>query len=407
MSTFLLFDGFHLGLSSEWASTAIGIAITYAVFIMSVSDLILPNFIPEALRSLYNRRLMTRHWVFTVQIFLIVILLLIMNPKICGLEGYGEVNEGLANWIFILTVIILLLGHLQLISKFKASQFIWENLTTNITKSLIAHFKRTKEIKKVDLEDLGLLAIELPHGSIKNKFLDDIGQLIEDLMKIKDSKSEEINKAIGEVVEKTLDHSVTNGIQKTSVENMKKALETLSFAFNQGQRRIGNGADISYFKTIISNSIKEIGVSAVVRKDLHTVMNAIEKLSQIDGSSRDVYTLGDSALQQGYLQASVVASRKLGDRVRKLVALQQANLFEDKLVYAWLGLIARIHQKGGYAQRYAVTQIEVVIEQDHVARQDIGLTLKNAQSYFYRRLADFSTADAILELQKKRYSDLG
>jgi hypothetical protein len=134
-------------------------------------------------------------------------------------------------------------------------------------------------------------------------------------------------------------------------------------------------------------------------------MNAIEKMSQIDGASRDLYTLGDSALQQGYMKAAVVASRKLGDRVRKVIASREPGWVEDKRVCAWLGLVARIFQKGGHARRFAETQVEVVLEQPHVKSDEIGPTLKNATNHFYR-LADFATADAIMELQKERYSDL-
>jgi hypothetical protein len=345
--------------------------------------------------------------VFTTQIVLVLILLWMVNPKVCGLDGCAAPSEISAYWIFLLTFIILTIGHIHLIWKFNSSQYIGRELSKTIAKSALDHFKKEKEIKKEDLEDLGLLAVELPHGSIKNTFLDALGQLIEDILDVKDSKTEEINKAIGDIVEKTVDPSVTNSFEKSNAENMKKALEVLSFAFNQGQRRIGNGDDKSYFKTIISNSIKEIGVCAVARKDLPSVMNAIEKLSQIEGASRDVYTLGDLALQQGYMKASVVASRKLGDRVRKVIAGREPDWVDDKLVCAWLGLVARIYQKEGHAKQYAETQIEVVLEQPHVKKEEIELTLKNAQNYFYRRLADFSTADAILELQKKRYPDLG
>ncbi|MFN0173602.1 MAG: hypothetical protein ACKVU0_03050 [Saprospiraceae bacterium] len=407
MTGIILFDWFHLGLSGEWVSAAIGIAITYAVFIMGVPALIFQTFIPEALRNMYNKRLMRRsHQIFTIQILLILILLWIVNPKVGGLEGYGPANDALAYVIYGMTFLILLIGHAHLIWKFRTSQHIGKQLSKKIADSVLSHFKEKKEIKNEDLEDLALLAVELPNGSIKNAFLDCIGQLIEDILSVADSKPEAINKAIGDIVEKTVDPSVTSSLEKTNAENMKKALEVLSFAFNQGQRRIGNGEDKSYFKTIISSSIKEIGVCAVIRKDLATVMNAIEKLSQIDGVSRDVYTLGDSALQEGYMQASVVASRKLGDRVRKVIAAREPDWVEDKRVCAWLGLVARIYQKSGHAHRYAETQIEVVLEQPHVQQDDIQLTFKNAQNYFYRRLADFSTADAILELQQKRYPAL-
>ncbi len=406
MTRLLLFDWFSLGLSDEWTSTAIGIAITYSVFIMGVPALIFQTFIPEALRNVYNKRMMGRsHIVFTTQILLVILLLWIVNPKVCGLDCPVH-SDVIPYWVFWLTCLILLIGHVHLIWKFNTSQYIGKQLSKSIAKSAIAHFKKEKAIKKEDLEDLGLLAVELPHGSIKNMFLDEICQLIEDILGVSDSKPEEKNKAIGEIVEKTVDPSVTSSVEKTNAENMKKALEVLSFAFNQGQRRIGTSDDKSYFKTIISNSIKEIGVCAVMRKDLPTVMNAIEKLSQIDGASRDVYTLGDSALQQGYMKASVVASRKLGDRVRKVIAAREPEWEEDKRVCAWIGLVARIYQKGGHAQRYAETQLEVVLEQAHVKPTEIVLTLRNAQNYFYRRLADFSTADAILELLEGRYRDL-
>ena len=104
------------------------------------------------------------------------------------------------------------------------------------------------------------------------------------------------------------------------------------------------------------------------------------------------------------MKAAVVASRKLGDRVRKVISAREPDWVEDKRVCAWLGLVARIYQKGGHAQRFAETQIEVVLEQPHVKPDETGPTLKNAINHFYR-LADFATADAILMLQQKRYPD--
>lgn len=406
MTSLYLFDWWELKLDKEWNSAAIGIGVTYAVFIMGMPALIFQTLIPEALRNLYYKRLMrTSKIFFKVQIILVLLLLWLINPKFCNVDNANP-DHRIAYCVFGLTCLILLIGHIELIRKFNASQHIWKNLSKKIAESTLTNFKKNKEIEKEDLEALGLLAVELPHGSIKDTFLDCMGQLIEDILKVPYSKSEEINTAIGEIVEKTVDPSVTNGPEKTNAENMKKALEVLSLAFNQGQRRIGSSDDKTYFKTIISNSIKEIGVSAVARKDLHTVMNAIEKLSKIDGASRDVYTLGDAALQQGYMKAAVVAYRKLGDRVRRIIEARFPEWVEDKRVYAWFGLVARIYQKGGYAEQYAKTQIEVILEQPHTQHDEIGQALKNAQNYFYRRLADFSTADAILELQQKRYPSL-
>lgn len=46
-------DGF---LGNEWMASAVGIAITYVVFVMGIPSLIFQTFIPEAFRNIYNER---------------------------------------------------------------------------------------------------------------------------------------------------------------------------------------------------------------------------------------------------------------------------------------------------------------------------------------------------------------
>lgn len=397
---------FNLTLSAEWLSAAIGVSITYAVFVMGVPALIFQTFIPEALRNIYKERLM-KGWdlIFGFQMALVLCVLIISDPGICNVNAKENTSETFWAWIIlILVVLVLVIGHWQLVKNFKASQYIGERLSKKIVDKALATFRQNQEIRKKEIDDLSLLARELSPGAVKNAFLEQCERLVETMPK-HGPAIQSADKMIAEVLEKAVCPSITSDGIKANAENMRKALEILTMVYSQAKIREGAVADTNYLNTIVGNCIKEIGVKAVSAKDLPIVMLAIGKLSSIEGTSRDMFYLGDAALQQGYTEAAVIMVRKLGDRVRNHIGDQGYILgFKDKRTFAWVGLVSRLYQKEGHAQKYAERQIENVIEQRGIKAAEIRLLFTNAPLYFYQR-ADFTTADAILELQQKRYPD--
>jgi len=422
MSCLPLF-AFHLSLSGEWLSTAIGIAVTYAVFVMGVPALISQTFIPEALRNIYKERLMQGwHRFFLVQMALIIVMLCLSNPMVCGIESEPTATNGtnikpnvavsapkfppepemMAMLTILIVVIVLGLGHYHLVKNFNASQYIGERLSKKIVDKALSSFRQNQEILKKEIDDLSLLARELSPGAVKNAFLEQCERLVETMPKLGHS-IQSADKMIAEVLEKAVCPCITSDGIKANADNMRKALEILTMVYSQAKIREGSISETNYLNTIVGNCIKEIGVKAVSAKDLPVVMLAIGKLSSIEGTSRDMFYLGDAALQQGYTEAAVIMIRKLGDRVRNHISVQGHILgFKDKRTYAWVGLVSRLYQKEGHAQKYAERQIENVIEQRGINIEETRLLFKNAPLYFYQR-ADFTTADAILALQQKRY----
>lgn len=399
MALILLFDT-NDWLDPEWLATAAGIAITFVVFIMGVPSLIFQTFIAGGLRDVYNERLGSG-WarLFVVQVVLIVVIFLLSNV------GFDRsVSEEHSWWFFPLCVlvtliIVLILGLYSLIKNFRSSRNIEQQLSEKIADDAIQYFQKHQTVPQKDLEDLGILARELRGGRIKNIFLEQCEKLVEYLLNIPQEHRD--TKLIGKILNDAVSLSVTYDGAQFNNENMRKALDILSFTYNHILHHTSGDSSGSYLNTTIGNCMKEIGIKAMHKDDLLAVMDAVEKLSAMEATSKEMFVLGNDALLQGHLQPAVAVIKKLGGKVRDNIAPGKQHLHEDKRAfYFWLGLVAKIHQIGGSAMDFAQRRLQTTITafDDNDTRVELRVLFKETQQHFYQ-VADFDTVDAVRELE--------
>lgn len=400
MAITLLFNPLDF-LDAEWLASAVGIAITFVVFIMGVPALIFQTFIAGALRDVYNERLGNR-WsrLFRFQIGLILLLFVLSNIGIYKTD-FCRSHPSLALLISLLIIgalaAILISGFQSLIQNFQSSRNIEQQLSRKIADDAIRYFEKNKTVPKKDLEDLGILARELQGGRIKNIFLEQCERLVEYLLNIPQEHRD--TKLIGDILEESVCLSVTYDGAHFNDENMRKALDILSFTYSHTQHHTVGDTSSSYLNTTIGNCMKEIGIKAMLKDDLPAVMDAVEKLSAIEATSKEMFILGNEALLEGHVQPAVAVIRKLGGKVRDAIAPAKRVDYEDKRTfYFWLGLVAKIHQLGGSARNFAQRRLQNVVAQFDNARDEIQALFKETQQHFYQ-VADFDTADAVRNLE--------
>jgi len=135
------------------------------------------------------------------------------------------------------------------------------------------------------------------------------------------------------------------------------------------------------------------------------VMNAVEKLSAIEATSKEMFILGNEALIHGHVQPAVAVIRKLGGKVRDVIGPGKTLEYEDKRTfYFWLGLVAKIHQRGGSAQNFAQRRLQNVVAQFDQARDEILVLFRETQQHFYQ-VAEFDTADAVRNLEVALFAE--
>lgn len=406
MALILLFNPLDF-LDAEWLASAVGIAITFVVFIMGVPALIFQTFIAGALRDVYNERL-ANSWsrLFKFQIGLILLIFLFSNTGIYKTEYC--LDHPFVAWLISLLITgalsaILLSGFFSLTRIFQSSRNIEQQLSQKIADDAIRYFEQHNTVPKKDLEDLGILARELQGGRIKNIFLEQCERLVEYLLNIPQEHRD--IKLIGEILDEAVCLSVTYDGAHFNDENMRKALDILSFTYSHTQHHTTGDTSSSYLNTTIGNCMKEIGIKAMLKNDLPAVMDAVEKLSAIEATSKEMFILGNEALLQGHVQPAVAVIRKLGGKVRDAILPGKRVDYEDKRsFYFWLGLVAKIHQLGGSAQNFAQRRLQNVVAQFDNASEEIQAFFKETQQHFYQ-MADFDTADAVRELEDVLFSN--
>ncbi len=385
-------------LSAEWLSTAAGIAITFVVFIMGVPALIFQTFIAGGLRDVYNERL-GGEWsrLFKIQLGLILIIFLMSNVE------FDKYISPKALWIFfplcvtVILIAVLFLGLRSLIRNFQSSRNIEQQLSEKIADDAILYFEKNKAIHKKDLEDLGILARELRSGRVKNIFLEQCERLVEYLLNVPQEHRD--TKLIGDILSDAVCLSVTYDGAQFNNENMRKALDILSFTYSHIQHHSVGDTSSSYLNTTIGNCMREIGIEAMHKYDQPAVMNAVEKLSAIEATSKEMFILGNEALIHGHVQPAVAVIRKLGGKVRDAIGPGKTLEYEDKRTfYFWLGLVSKIHQRGGSAQNFAQRRLQNVVAQFDQARDEILVLFRETQQHFYQ-VAEFDTADAVRNLE--------
>lgn len=398
MTMVLLFDNPDRLLSDEWLASAVGIAITYFVFIMGVPALIFQTFIADSLRNLYNERLGRLQPRFILfQIFLILFLFIQSNGAIFDLESVWVPVWFISGLILLAICIILFGGYYYLIRNFNSTRNIEQQLSEKIVNDAIRHFEEQKKLNKKDLEDLGLLARELPAGRIKNIYLEQCERLVEFLLNV--PAKDRDTKLIGEILEDAVCLSVTYDGAQVNNENMRKVLDILILTYSYIHRN-GKQDDSNYLNTTIGNCMKEIGIKAMLKNDLPSVMDAVEKLSAIESTSREMFVLGNEALTQGHVQTAVAVVRKLGGKVRNIMNPGEMISYDEKRTYFfWLGLVAKIYQLRGSARNFAERQLQNVIAASGDRQTEIHTLVRETRTHFYH-LADFATIDAVKELEE-------
>lgn len=269
--------------------------------------------------------------------------------------------------------------------------------TEEITNGMASHYDINKEVIKEDIEAIGHLAKELPHGTTKHEFLEQCEALLEHLL---DAKGKKDYEAVGEILEKVVYPSINAEDVDVTEGNVCKALDIMSLAYNK--MHLNPKESNSYLALKIGGYIREIGAKSIQRGDLFSFKYAVDKLSNIEGASKEMYALGDAALKGGHMPEAVSMVRTLGSRVRQKSSMAGLPLYKDKVAYAWLGLVVRIGKQGFSAANFADIQITSLLSPIETQPEFLKSFFTDAKNHFYR-LADFSTADAILELQQKRY----
>ncbi len=399
MTSLLLFQ--NPWLSEQWQATAVGIAITYLVFIMGIPALIFQTFIPDSLRSVYNEKFEKTWWQFGLQIILILLLFTLSVPALSNKASeYCHSYSWIVAFFIVVPIIILTWGIIYLKRRFESIRNIEQKLSIRIMDEAIADFSKNKTIDRKIIENMIVLAKELPAGTKRNFFLQECERLLERLLeaptKIRDTK------LIGEILKDVVCLSVTYDRDKFNHENMEKVMDILNLVYHQaylngGKEEIGS----TYLKTTIANCIKEIAVNAMLKDDLPAVMDAIEKLALIESTHNELYVLGSEALRQDHIQTAVTAAQKLKGKVISSIDKRGIQNSNDKRLFAvWLGLMAKIHQLGGSAQEFAYRQIQLVIE--HVSAGQTGevrALFADSRKHFYQQ-AEFSTIDAVKSLEQ-------
>ena len=145
--------------------------------------------------------------------------------------------------------------------------------------------------------------------------------------------------------------------------------------------------------------MKEIGVKAMMNKDMPAVMDAVEKLSAIESTSREMFVLGDEAITHSHIPTAVMVIRKLGGKVPSFDTTKKLDPDDQRNLFFWLGLVSKLSLQKGAAGEFAQRQILNVFKQLRENKAETKILLKSAQDHFYV-LADFSTIDALNALEE-------
>lgn len=395
----LLFDIDPLWLSEEWLASAVSMGITYVVFIMGVPALVFQTFIPDALRSIYNKRFPIRWWPFIVQMSIIFAIFWVSIPHYREWIDKSSANKTVAHLILLGVAIILSLGWWYLLSKFKSSRNIEQSLSQKIARDAIKHYNNHGKLDEACLDDLRTMAKALPAGNAKNDFLAECENILEYLLtRLPIDKD---TKVIGELLEESVCLSITYDGTQFNHENILKTLDILFLTYNQANSILIGQEDAksTYLNTTIGSCMKEIGVKAMMKKDLAAVMDAVEKLSAIESTAREMFVLGDEAITHGHVTTAVTVIKKLSGKVpQNFTSSQTLNPEDRRNLFFWLGLMSKICLQKGSAGDFAQRQMRNVFKQFGENKTETEALLKNAQLHFYV-LADFSTIDALKELE--------
>lgn len=425
MHTVLLFffngEGF---LGNEWLASAVSIAITYVVFVMGIPSLIFQTFIPEALRNIYNERF-SDQWrnFFRVQLAFAIVLFLISDTKVYEILanallviipenlnfnfiGTTITQNDCAEGIIALAVILIIVriiksGFNYLIKNFQTTRNISQQIAEKIAENAIRQFKLTQTIDEKDFDDLSTLAKELKPGQTKNQFLEECEKVIEYLLNQPPSTAN--SKIINRLLEDTVCLSITYDGGQSNHENRRKVLQILNlvnghFPRNPNGYTTANGYD----KTLIGYYFKKVGVAAMNHDDTASAIEVIEQLYTIDADPKEIFFIGNQAFRNNNHKITIAAIHKL--KSKSINSIQQINKItakEKRMIYNWIGLMAKMYQRGGSSAAYAGRHWNDLKQLSTAFQLHAADLAAEAYQFFYR-LTDFETADAVRYLEQNQ-----
>lgn len=390
-------------LGGEWLSAAVGLGITYVVFIMGVPALVFQTFIPDYLRGIYNKRFPINWQPFYVQMGIIIALFVFGNPWI-QYQVNAHIVVAVCVTIFIVVSVgwLLKTGYNYLKQKFDSTQNIEATLAKSIVDTLIQHFDDTGQLDISCVDDLSTMAKMLPAGKLKNDFLAESERAVEHLLELLPRHKD--TKLISELLDKIVSQAITYDGTQFNHENILKTLDLLFLTYNQSNANPAKEemALGPYLNTTVGNCMKEIGIKAMMKKDLAAVMDVVEKLSALESTAREMFVLGDAALTHGHVTTAVTVTKKLNSKVPQQFNSSGDWSEEDKRnVFFWLGLISKISLLKGSAGEFAQRQLKRVFKLFTDNQLDTNELLRQASRHYYL-LADFETIDALEKLKRAK-----
>lgn len=430
--TFLFWNGSSL--SEEWLATAAGIAITFFVFIMGVPAFVLQTFIAGNLRDVYYERIGKKwRWIFVVAIGIIFLIFLagntVFDEAICRfLEGKNVSNacSYMPLVIILLLMTLIVFGFWYLWANFVSARSIEKRLSEGMTKDAQKHYRKgkTKELDH-DLELLSIMASEVRGGTPKKYFLEHCEVLIEYLIqgttepqkrpgrlrfssvrrylsgwlsskhtRLQAAPPQSLYALLRRIIQEVVTPSVAGSREKVSSENRKQALDLLAHTYNKALR---NG-DHSYLVVTIGHCMQEIGLAALKHKDHAALMDAVEKMAEIQGRYKEMFIVATAAFWENQVKPAIAAARKLEAVLHASVRAEEAEEQRRKYaLYYWLGLLANLYAKEGAARVFAKRHLDKF---DPLLTRD---TFDSACDYFADRMAYFDTADSVRRLKDERF----
>lgn len=437
--TFLFWNGGSL--SEEWLATAAGIAITFFVFIMGVPAFVLQTFIAGNLRDVYYERIGNNWpWFFGAAIIFILVIFfagnVALDERVWQFLGGKNTSDAYSYipWVVTGCLILLIgLGFLYLWTHFISARSIEKRLSERLVKDAQKHYRKgkTKELDH-DLELLSIMASEVRGGTPKKYFLEQCEVLIEYLIqgttepqkrpgRLRSSsvhwylsgwlppkrahrqptKPQSPYALLRRILQEVVTPSVAGGREKVSSENRKQALDLLAHTYNKARR---NG-DHSYLVVTIGHGMLEIGLAALKHKDHPALMDAVEKMAEIQGRYKEMFIVATAAFWENQVKPAIAAARKLEAVLRASVFAEEAEQRKSSeeaeqrkyATYYWLGLLANLYAKEGAARAFAKRQLDKF---EPLLTRD---TFDSACDYFANRMAYFDTADSVHRLKDERF----
>lgn len=414
--------------SEEWLATAAGIAITFFVFIMGVPAFVLQTFIAGDLRDVYYERIGKRWpWFFGAAVVFILVIFFAGNIALDERvwQYFGGKNSVDAYpyipWIVTGCLLLLMgLGFWYLWTHFVSARSIEKRLSECLVKDAKKHHRKgkAKELDH-DLELLSIMASEVRGGTPKKHFLEQCELLIEYLSKGTTQPQKQPERAcfpsvhkrwsswllpsqptlpqspyalLRRILREIISPSVAGGREKVSSENRKQALDLLAHTYNKALR---NG-DHSYLVVTIGHCMQEVGLAALKHNDHSALMDAIEKMAEIQGQYKEMFIVATDAFWRDQVKPAISAARKFESVLRAPAPAEETEQRKYALYY-WLGLLANLRAKGGAASEFAKRQLrkfESLLTCD---------ALDSACDYFANRMAYFDTADSVRRLKEERF----